>query len=77
MVKLFSILGRTILPTTLGLLALGVFAGALLGPVDEAAAQNQLTAPELSGSGWLGTDQPLSLRALRGKIVVLEFWTSC
>jgi thiol-disulfide isomerase/thioredoxin len=35
-------------------------------------------APELSGAtGWLNS-QPLSLQALRGKVVLLDFWTySC
>ena len=33
-------------------------------------------APELVGhGGWIGTDGELSLRALRGKVVVLNFWT--
>ncbi|HYV64960.1 MAG TPA: hypothetical protein VE964_01875 [Myxococcales bacterium] len=26
---------------------------------------------------WLGTGRALSLRDLRGKIVLLEFWTFC
>jgi hypothetical protein len=26
---------------------------------------------------WLGTDKPLSLKKLRGKIVILDFWTLC
>lgn len=26
---------------------------------------------------WLNTDRPLALRDLRGKIVVVEFWTFC
>ena len=38
----------------------------------------RIVAPELDGgTGWLGTDRPLTLRGLRGKIVILEFWTSC
>ena len=33
-------------------------------------------APELTGAtAWLNTTAPLSLRALRGKIVLLDFWT--
>jgi hypothetical protein len=26
---------------------------------------------------WLNTDRPLTLRELRGKLVLLEFWTFC
>ena len=29
------------------------------------------------GLDWLNTDRPLALRDLRGKIVVLDFWTFC
>jgi len=33
-------------------------------------------APELpSGLQWLNTDRPLTLRELRGKVVLLDFWT--
>jgi cytochrome c biogenesis protein CcdA/thiol-disulfide isomerase/thioredoxin len=39
------------------------------------------TAPELAGvNGWLNTpgNQPLSLKSLRGKVVLIDFWTySC
>jgi hypothetical protein len=31
----------------------------------------------LGGAGWLGTDQPIFLKQLRGKVVILEFWTEC
>lgn len=35
-------------------------------------------APELDGNeGWLNTSDELSLKELRGKIVVLDFWTFC
>ena len=34
-------------------------------------------APELRGRGWLNTDQPLTLRDLRGRFVLLDFWTFC
>lgn len=37
-----------------------------------------LTAPELKGGlGWLNTDKPITLKELRGKIVLLDFWTFC
>lgn len=29
------------------------------------------------GVAWLNTDRPLSLKALRGKFVLLDFWTYC
>src|SRR5207302_10749787 len=36
----------------------------------------KIRAPELSGGrGWLNTDKPLSLAALKGKVVLLDFWT--
>lgn len=36
----------------------------------------RVRAPEITGgSGWLNTDRPLSLTALKGKVVLLDFWT--
>lgn len=38
--------------------------------------KQRVRAPELKGhSGWLNTDEPLSLAGLRGKIILLDFWT--
>ncbi|KQZ68659.1 alkyl hydroperoxide reductase [Nocardioides sp. Root151] len=37
----------------------------------------RVRAPELRGRGWLNTDGPLTLRDLRGRIVLLDFWTFC
>jgi thiol-disulfide isomerase/thioredoxin len=41
-------------------------------------AGERMAAPELDGGvGWLNTAGPLRLKDLRGKIVVLDFWTYC
>ncbi len=38
--------------------------------------QPKVRAPELKGGkGWLNTDKPLSLAGLKGKMVLLDFWT--
>ncbi len=37
----------------------------------------RVRAPELRGRGWLNTDGPLSLGDLRGRFVLLDFWTFC
>lgn len=34
-------------------------------------------APELRGTAWLNTERPLTLADLRGKLVLLDFWTYC
>src|SRR5689334_6588287 len=36
----------------------------------------KVRAPEITGGrGWLNTDKPLSIAALKGKVVMLDFWT--
>ncbi|MBW4715582.1 NHL domain-containing thioredoxin family protein [Saccharothrix sp. SC076] len=38
----------------------------------------RVRAPELVGRGWLNTgDRDLALKDLRGKVVLLDFWTFC
>lgn len=38
----------------------------------------RVNAPDFTvGLEWLNTKSPISLVALRGKIVVLDFWTYC
>ncbi|MBI4308495.1 MAG: hypothetical protein HY684_06800 [Chloroflexi bacterium] len=37
-----------------------------------------VNAPDFpAGLEWLNTDRPVRLRDLRGKAVVLHFWTYC
>jgi thiol-disulfide isomerase/thioredoxin len=37
----------------------------------------RLRAPELHGSGWFNTDRPLTIAGLRGRVILLDFWTFC
>ena len=40
--------------------------------------QPKINAPEFPANiEWLNTAHPLTLAQLRGKIVLLEFWTFC
>lgn len=71
----------------LGLVFLGVLAlyGLHSWSVNESFALNvqqpqeqKIAAPELEGgTAWLNTAGPLRMKDLRGKIVLLDFWTLC
>lgn len=40
--------------------------------------RERIHAPELAGAtAWLNADGPISIRDLRGQVVVLDFWTYC
>src|SRR6478672_4427174 len=46
--------------------------GVLMSAQDRA----RVRAPEIQGGrGWLNTDKPLSIAALKGKVILLDFWT--
>src|SRR4030095_151140 len=50
--------------------------GSLKGFAMSQQERIRVRAPELTGgAGWLNTDRPLSLAALKGKVVLLDFWT--
>ncbi len=42
------------------------------------AFRGSVRAPEFPASAeWFNVEQPLSIRDLRGKLVLLDFWTYC
>lgn len=50
--------------------------GPTTGPGDAAGRQVRVgqPAPEITGGPWINSE-PLSLAALRGRVVMVEFWT--
>jgi hypothetical protein len=64
---------KTIRLLTLATLALGLMAGTIAKAQEP--AEMHVPAPELQGiEEWLNT-KPLQLKDLKGKVVVLHFWT--
>ncbi len=62
---------------TIRALAFGV--GILLAPTGPGEAAGTLVAvgqaaPEITGGPWINSE-PLSLAGLRGRVVLVEFWT--
>jgi thiol-disulfide isomerase/thioredoxin len=52
------------------------FGSMMKGSTMSAQEKVRVRAPELTGGrGWLNTDKPLTLAALKGKVVLLDFWT--
>ncbi len=44
----------------------------------EKAKTEKVAAPEFEGGvAWLNTAKPISIKDLKGKIVLLDFWTLC
>jgi DNA-binding beta-propeller fold protein YncE len=61
---------------TLSLIAISIFAGERGISMSSAQDRARVRAPEIQGGrGWLNTDKPLSIAALKGKVVLLDFWT--
>jgi DNA-binding beta-propeller fold protein YncE len=59
----------------LALLTLGCVSGT---PQEPEEKPSKVAAPDLSGgTDWLNTDRPLDLKELRGRVVLLDFWTLC
>ncbi len=67
---------RQIYKVLILLCATAIFSGAMFGQMNNYEKQPKVRAPELvGGKGWLNTDKPLSIAGLKGKVVLLDFWT--
>lgn len=67
---------NTNLPRTLLVVATAMLL--LVGPARAQMPIAPVAAPELEGGvAWLNTGKPIKLKDLRGKIVLLDFWTFC
>ncbi len=52
--------------------------GKTMKPSKDKIFEGEVNAPDFPpGLDWLNTEKPISLRDLRGKIVLLDFWTYC
>ncbi|MCI0525370.1 MAG: redoxin domain-containing protein, partial [Acidobacteria bacterium] len=52
--------------------------GKEMAPERNKLFEGEVNAPDFpSDLEWLNTEKPISLRDLRGKIVLLDFWTYC
>jgi DNA-binding beta-propeller fold protein YncE len=66
----------TLLLATILFLSYSINSKATKGFAMPAQEKVRVRAPELTGGrGWLNTDKPLTLAALKGKVVLLDFWT--
>jgi thiol-disulfide isomerase/thioredoxin len=72
------ILSATIIGLTLGAAKRPLAASPISAPILQNPSEEVPMAPEFPGGmEWLNTDRPLTLKELRGKIVILDFWTYC
>jgi thiol-disulfide isomerase/thioredoxin len=55
----------------LGMAGSGATAGSNIPSID---SDSLVTAPEFAGGVWINSD-PLTLKSLRGRVVLVEFWT--
>ena len=73
-----SLRSSLLLPAAVVVLAAGLIS--LPAHLEPLAAQEpkRFDAPELvGGTDWLNTDKPIRLADLKGRIVLLDFWTLC
>ena len=58
----------------IGVLCAAALGVGLVGAVSAQVPPLGAVAPEISGGPWVNSD-PLTLAALRGRVVLVDFWT--
>ena len=65
-----------ILACIIAVIIYGLVSNAGTDSEDTSMNKKAIRAPELNGgTGWLNTDRPIYVKDLKGKIVLLDFWT--
>jgi len=67
---------RTMTAVLLATTLLFSYSNSMKGSAMSVQETPRVRAPEITGGrGWLNTDKPLTIAALKGKVVLLDFWT--
>lgn len=56
------------------MLSFALAAAGLAWPINGSAARAGNAAPDITGENWLNS-KPLTIGALKGRVILIEFWT--
>jgi sugar lactone lactonase YvrE len=74
------VLPMRVLPIALTFLTVAAFASTCMAddPPNPDDSRGRVRGPDFAGAdGWLNTDKPVSIKDLKGQVVLIDFWTYC